>query len=323
MSLKKMTNSKGILWLLLSFTVLPLLPHSVAEGQAVEGARQTAASFPIERVQTPTEADVACAGFIEKQPLPRAQFVAAGLTTPNTTKFGTGELVYLAGTGYQLGQTYTILRELRNPNPGELFAGQSKLLRATGQPYAELARVRIVDIRHKLAIAEVEFSCDPVVPGDLVRPYSKQSAVAFHPPITFDRFVPLGTGKAGTILMAKDYDYELGTGATVYVNLGTGDGLKPGDYLRTYRTYSADRKDAVDSLSFQAARSEDTQRYPASMDPSVLTRSKGPVVHIADLPTRGVGEIVVLKAGESSATGMIVFALEDVHVGDSVMLDRR
>src|SRR6266850_5226665 len=135
-----------------------------AAAPAPEGTLPTSVSFPIERVQTPTHADIYCAGFLSKQLLPNTNFVAGGLHTPNTTKFVNGEMIYLAGSGYQSGQQYTILRELKNPNKNELFAGQTALIKATGQPYAELARVKIIDTRSKSAIAEVEFSCDPVVP---------------------------------------------------------------------------------------------------------------------------------------------------------------
>src|ERR1700685_3579474 len=66
-----------------------------------QGHVSTTVSFPIERVQTPTYADLYCAGFVTKQLLPNANFVAGGLQTPNTTKFVNGEMVYLAGGGYQ------------------------------------------------------------------------------------------------------------------------------------------------------------------------------------------------------------------------------
>ena len=115
----------------------------------------TSASFPVERVQTPTNADLYCAGFISKQVLPDANFVAGGLQTPNTTKFVNGDMIYLAGSGYQPNQEYTIVRELRDPNRYELYPGQRQLLLATGEPYAELARVRVVDTRSKMAIDSI------------------------------------------------------------------------------------------------------------------------------------------------------------------------
>lgn len=284
----------------------------------------TKAGFPVERVQTPTNADLYCAGFINKHPLPNVNFVAGGLETPNTTKFVNGDMIYLAGGGYQVGQQYTVVRELQDPNEYELFAGQHALLRATGQPYSELARVRIADTRSKMAIAEVEFSCDGVVPGDIVIPFVEKPAISFHPPVHFDRFLP-STGKAsGRIVMAKDFDSELGTGMKVYMNVGSSQGVKVGDYLRAVRSYEADLKDPVDSLSFKASATEDTQKRPAIIEPTMLDAyNRGARVHVADLPRRAVGEIVVLSTTPTTSTGMIVYALEDVLSGDTVEVDEQ
>jgi len=55
-----------------------------------QGTAPTTASFPTERVQMPTYADVYCSGFINRQVLPDANFVAGGLQTPTTTKFYQG-----------------------------------------------------------------------------------------------------------------------------------------------------------------------------------------------------------------------------------------
>ena len=79
-----------------------------------QGTSPTSVSFPTMRVQTPTYADLYCAGFISKQTLPDANYVAGGLQTPTTTKFTRGDLVYLSGTGYSAGAEYEIVRALRD-----------------------------------------------------------------------------------------------------------------------------------------------------------------------------------------------------------------
>ena len=84
-------------------------------------------TFPFERVQTPTHADLYCAGSINQQKLPNANFVAGGLQTPNTTRYTTGQLVYLEGSGYQVGQEYSVLRETVNPSKHEIFTGQTHM----------------------------------------------------------------------------------------------------------------------------------------------------------------------------------------------------
>jgi hypothetical protein len=74
-------------------------------------------------------------------------------------------------------------------------------------------------------------------------------------------------------------------------------------------------------LSFKAAISEDTQLKQPSIDPKFLTKTNGPEIHVRDLPRRAVGEIVVIGTTPTTATGMVVFAMEDVHAGDDVELD--
>lgn len=286
------------------------------------GTEPTTVSFPFERIQTPTPVDLACAGFISKQLIPNANFVAGDLYTPSDTKNSNGEVVYLAGKGYEVGQKYAIVRELRDPNRYEIFAGQHTLLKSMGQPYSELARVRIIDTRNKMAIAEVEMSCDPVNPGDYVVPYVEKPAITFHPPLRFDRFLPSNGKLTGRIAMAKDFDSEIGPGDKVYLNVGSNQGVKPGDYFRAVRSYEADLHDPVDSLSFKASTSEDTQAKQASFEPNFFTKTGGPVIHVRDLPRRSVGEVVVLSTTPTTATGMVVFAMESIHLGDDIELDQ-
>jgi len=287
------------------------------------GSLPSTGGFPVQRVQMPTYADIYCAGFINRQTLPDANFVAGGLDTPETTKFVRGDIIYLEGTGYTLNAEYEIIRALRNVNEYELFAGQNKLLKETGQPYEEVGRVRIIDTRSKVAIGHIEYACDPINPGDTVIPFAEKSMVAFHPPVRFDRFLPTSSKVSGRIVMARDFDSELGTGQKIYMNVGTNQGVKIGDYFRAVRGYQADLDDPVDSLSFKAALSDDTQLKQPSFDPHIFTKSNGPVIHVRDLPRRAVGEIVVIGTTPTTATGMIVFAMEDVHAGDGVELDEQ
>lgn len=282
----------------------------------------TSASFPIERVPTPTYADVYCAGFISKRTLPDANFISGGLETPTTTKFAKGDLVYLQGSGYSAGAEFEIVRALRDVNEYEIYPGQKKLLKATGQPYEEVGRVRIIDTRSHTSIGQIEYSCDGINPGDTAIPFTEKATFNFRVPIKFDRFLPPSNKVSGRIVMGKDFDSELGTGQKVYINVGGNQGVKVGDYFRAVRSYDADLKDPVDSLSFKAALAEDSQLKTPSVDPKLFTKSNGPVIHVRDLPRRSVGEILILSVTPTTATGMIIFALEDVYAGDGVELDQ-
>jgi hypothetical protein len=296
--------------------------NAAPAGEGPQGTAPTTASFPTERVQTPTYSDLYCAGFISKQILPDANFVAGGLQTPSTTKFTRGDLIYLEGTGYTTGAEYEIVRALRDVNEYEMYPGQKKLLKETGQPYEEVGRMKVVDTRNKTAIGQIEYACDGVNPGDTTIPFAEKQLANFHDPIRFDRFLPASSKVSGRIVMGKDFDSELGTGQKVYINVGANQGVKIGDYFRAVRSYEADLKDPVDSLSFKAAIAEDTQKKTPSVDPAMFTKGNGPVIHVRDLPRRSVAEIVIIGVTNTTATGMIVFSLEDTHAGDTVELDQ-
>ena len=285
------------------------------------GIVHTAVNVPFVRYQTPTAADIYCAGFLTKERIPDANYVNGGLETPTSTKFEIGELIYLAGTGYQTGQLYSIVREVRDVNEYEIYPGQRKVLAAAGRPYGEIGRVRVVDSRSHTAIAQVEFSCDPINPGDIALPFVEKPPVAFHVPGHFDRFAPPNGKLTGRIVLGKDFDGFLGTGMKLYMNMGSNQGVKVGDYFRVVRSYTATLNDPVDSLSFKAQTSEDTQMRPPAFEASRFTKPKGPNIHVSDLPRRSVGEVVVLNVTATASSGMVVFALEDVHAGDTVELD--
>ncbi len=288
-----------------------------------DGIVHTSVNVPFVRFQTPTAADIYCAGFISKDRVPDANYVNGGLETPTSTKFEIGELVYLAGSGYQAGQLYSVVREIRDVNEYEIYPGMRKILAAAGRPYGEIGRVRVVDTRSHSAIAQVEFSCDPINPGDVVVPFVERPPVTFHVPGHFDRFAPPNGKLSGRIVLGKDFDGFLGTGMKLYMNMGSNQGVKVGDYFRVVRSYEATLQDPVDSLSFKARTSEDTQVRPPTFEAGRFTRTKGPNIHVRDLPRRAVGEVVVLNVTPTASSAMIVFALEDVYAGDTVELDEQ
>ena len=314
----------GMLLLLMVTATLAVAQQSTtAITPDASGIINTSVNVPFVRFQTPTAADIYCAGFLTKDRVSDANYVNGGLQTPTSTKFETGELVYLAGTGYQAGQLYSIIREMRDVNEYEIYPGERKVLAAAGRPYGEIGRVRVVDTRSHSAIAQVEFSCDPINPGDVALPFVEKPPVAFRVPGHFDRFAPANGKLSGRIVLGKDFDSVLGTGMKLYMNMGSNQGVKVGDYFRVVRSYTATLRDPVDSLSFKARTSEDTQMRPPAFEANRFTKTKGPNIHVGDLPRRAVGEVVVLNVTPTSSSAMVVFALEDVYAGDWVEQDEQ
>jgi hypothetical protein len=322
----------GLLILVLAIGALAQQNEQMAAATPANGAAsgdqpasvETNANFPRVQLATPTYADLYCAGFINQQVLPNDKYVGGGLHTPSTTKYVKGDIVYLSGQGYEAGAQYTVLRELYDINRFETYAGQHELIKATGHPYEEVGRLRVLDTRNKLAIAQIEYSCDSVLPGDTLAPFVEKATVAAHAPVKFDRFAPPSGRLSGRIVMAKDFDSIVGTGMKVYMNVGSNQGVKVGDYFRAVRSYSMDRHNPVDKLSFDAPVGEDTQaKHPSYKHDGILSgwgKGSGPVIDEDRFPRRAVGEVIVIGITPTTSTGMVTFALEDVHTGDGVEL---
>lgn len=261
----------------------------------------------------PTYSDRYCAGFLTKEPVSRENFVVAGSETPNRALYGTGNIVFLKGKDYQPDALFTIVRAVSDLNRYEPFAGQRGLLNAAGEPYAEIARVRVLKLTpgDHTAVALVEFSCQPVTPGDLVIPFQEKAPVPYRTEkIQFDEF-PGPAAVIGRIVLAKEFDTFVGNGAKVYINAGGNKGIKPGDYLRVTRGYAPEDMDAAAAQNYHAGIGVEMQRY------SPATTKED----IKKLPRHALGEVLVLSVTPTSATGMITMAVEAIHVGDNVELE--
>ena len=109
----------------------------------------------------------------------------------------------------------------------------------------------------------------------------------------------------------------------LYMNMGSNQGVKVGDYFRVVRTYTAD---FAGSGGLALLRRSDFRRYaegPPTYEANRFTKTKGPNIHVGDLPRRAVGEVVVLNVTPTASSAMVVFALEDVYAGDTVELDEQ
>ena len=280
-----------------------------------DGAPQVAATNIVTRVHAPTYSDVNCAGFITDQPVPRDKYIAGGWATPHQTKYSDREYVYLTGGGYQEGQRYSIVRHIKDSNAMHSFSGQGSWVGSAGKPYADIGRVLITGVEGNIGIGKVEFSCDGLVPGDVAVPFAPREIPALRSTMNFDRFAPPNGKLTGHIVLAKDFNTIVGLGDKVYLNVGSSQGVKVGDYFRVTRTYNDVKHDYSDSLSYQAYQTRDTME-DTQASPPVFPNGR-----VGELPRRSLGELIVLTVSPHSATGMITSSMEDMDIGDGVELE--
>src|SRR5579859_5487684 len=288
-----------------------LLSNSANSQQTQPAATQPSArsgNLSVGNVPTPT--DMYCSGFITNEHVSDKLFVAAGHNSPDQTRFaGISDVIFIHGQGMKPGERYQIIRHVRDTNHYEIYRGQRAAIHEAGEPYFELAIVRIADVQKDTGIATFELSCADVMPGDIAIPLVEREAPPFRN-VSLEHYTPPTGKQQGRIIMAKEFDSFIGTKYKVYLSIGADKGLKPGDYLRATRTYSHQYHDPEAGLSLKASEVEDTQVHPQKL----------PIGDLSSLPRRTLGDMMVLQVRPRSATAMILTSLEDIRVGDGVEL---
>lgn len=270
------------------------------------GPAQAANGDITEQLVPVSRSDIYCSGRLTKNPVSRASFVAGGLGTPDQVRFADRDLMYIKGSGYQIGSLVSVIREWRDPNGGGQYRGTGKLQKEAGQPYLDEGYARIIEQRGDFFVARVEFSCDAIVAGDLVVPFVERPLVSVRQHTTANRF-PVAAGAVdGKIVMVREGDKYASVGRKVFLNVGSDKGVKPGDYFRVSRGYSSEVYDPADQATVNSTITDDTQKKPQHIG------SK------SDLPNRLVGELVVLTVENKTATAMVTFMMEEMHAGDIV-----
>lgn len=276
-------------------------------GLSMAAAQQSTNPLEVHaRTQPPTFSDQYCAGFITNLEISTANYVAGAVGTPDATRYGSGDIIFLRGAVLQQGAQFSVLRHSRDPNNVETFPGQRRMIRRLGSPYAEMGRVRVVGVQGENAIAHVEFACDAIVPGDLVVPYAPKPEIQHRASTTFNRFHLPAARVQGRMVMSRDFGLIASTGNVVYLDVGADHGVRVGDVFHAVRGYARGSELQADGLGYKAPVGEVTQ-----------VEVKRPV-EPERLPRRILGEMLVLNVTPTSATALVTLALEEMTMGDTV-----
>jgi len=280
---------------------------------AQENAKTTYAHHEI-TAEPASYNDLYCAGFVTREAIPKNNVVVAGFDTPSEVLYAQKETVFLSGGGFEEGKTYAVVRELTDPNKYELFPGQSKDIKSMGQPYADIGHVKVTAIRGSVAIAQIVFSCQSMTMGDIVVPLAEKQAVMMAVPSAVRFPAPGSSDLTARIVLARDFDSQIGYRNAVYINAGSGQGVKVGDRFLAMRSYDSKKIDPVDAISYDYHDIyDDTQKnYKQSFS---LWPNKS---QNAELPSKVVGELVVVAVTPTSSTLLVSNALETIDLGDMV-----
>jgi len=259
---------------------------------------------------TTTQQDLYCSGMFTSGHVSRAVQVVSGEEANYKVTFSDGDYVYInkgSDKGVKAGDVFLVMRPLDDDTHMQYFTWQDRLLRAMGQPWQDLGRLKVVVAHRKISIAQVTDACSYLQRGDVVLPFEERPAPPLKQEANFDRFAPPSGKKKAMIVAGKNFAMEAGANSIVYVNLGANQGVKVGDYFRIFR-----HEDNGNSLVYQTPNMG-TAVYGFGAAPDHYSWK--------DLPREILGEGIVLRTSRNSSTVMITYSLKQIYEGDYCELE--
>lgn len=303
----------------LSFALLPIAAWAQQPATASMEAAPTASATSLPLT---TERDVYCSGMVTTDSLPRSTQLVSGEQSQYKITFDEGDYVYInrgSNKGVKVGDVFSVMRpinELTNPmfDPLSLnynydtgwFQSQGGLLRSMGQMWEDEGRIKVVVAYPNTSIAQITNLCEFMQRGDIVRPFAERPVPQLKSEANFDRFAPPSGNKRGLVVIGKNFRSSSGTNDIVYVNLGSKQGAKIGDYVRIYRY-----QENGDSAIYQTP----------DMATDVWGFGSGPKISAKELPREILGEGIVLRATPNASTVLITLSLREIFDGDHCELE--
>lgn len=311
----------GLLLLPLLMSLLP------ARGVVAQQASGIPVGDPIAPIVH--HADLYCAGFISSKQITPEFYIVGGERESEQNWYTTTNVVYLnygAKHGASVGESLYVIRlKGKYENP---FTGND-----LGRHFEEVGLLRILAVQRNVSTARVEVSCMPLRFGDFVRAYSgyvSPTPREYQPLNRYD----LPSGKlSGQIVLSRDSRNHLAERDIVYLDIGDKSGVKLGQYFTVFRSIRKHEGPAdvqnegnevleFDDEAFHRVKEYRDQRYRGS-DFSILRGKKESddiIEHRKGMPRKVVGEAIIIRVEEKSATAVITRVTQEVNIGDYVEL---
>ena len=271
-----------------------------AVGISVQNAPQAAAATS----QT-DYSSVNCSGFVSDQKVPDEIRLISGEQSNYKVTFASGDYVYInrgQDKGVRVGDRFSVVRPVQDPTEVPWFKWQAKLLRIMGTIYHDTGQVRVVNVQPKVSIAQIIFSCGYMQRGDVALTYQERPAPPFKDAAAFDHFAPVSGKPVAMVVAGKDYSQVYGKNSSVYVNLGSNQGVRVGDYFRFFRYQGSMAETAPQAKGYQYAI------YGFGSAPSRYAWN--------DLPREVLGEGIVISVNRNSSTVVITYSSIEIYAGD-------
>jgi hypothetical protein len=279
-----------------------------------------------------------CAGFIRHQRLPEMPEIVGAEEEQEQRRFADGDVVYLnAGSakGIKEGQTFQIIRPR-----GDVKGVHKKKVGFVGTYIQDIGQLQVFKVLEHISAAQITMSCDQVLLGDLLTTVPDREAPVQRAEANLDRFADPSGKQSGRLMMGKDNREMLTRNDVVYIDLGSEDQIKRGDYLTIYRPLGTGNVTGVDNEESARSRSRGFQsdRYRGGGFSNQASRSKDETAFVDAngryryrpitskeikgnrplMPRKIIGEMVVIDVQQRTATAVITRVAGEVHTGDWV-----
>ncbi|HYA62856.1 MAG TPA: hypothetical protein VED66_06605 [Candidatus Sulfotelmatobacter sp.] len=287
-----------------------LLAGASAWTQNSSQSQVVSSAQPVAAVNSPDYTAVYCSNFITSDRSSADAYLISGEESNSKLIFALRDLVSInkgSNQGVRVGDRYTVFRPETDPNHVSWFKWQDKLKRAMGIFYRDSGQLKVVNVQPNVSVAEVTFTCDYIQRGDFVRPFQERPSPPYKPAEQFDHFAPVSGKSVGMLVFGKEFTQAYGKFSTVYVNLGTNQGVHVGDYLRVFRYQGSHAEFAPSFSDFQYAM------YGFGSTPVRYQWN--------ELPRDVIGEGIVVNIGPNSSTILITVSRFNMYAGDYAELE--
>jgi hypothetical protein len=287
---------------------LAALSLVVLLGATVSSAQNAPQAAPV--LSQTDFTSVNCSGFVTDQKVPDGMRLISGEQSNYKITFARGDRVYInrgQDKGVRVGDRFSVVRPVVDPSGVQWFKWQTKLMKAMGTAYTDAGQVRVVNVQPKISIAEVTFSCGYMQRGDILQPYQDRPAPPFKDPAAFDHFAPVSGKPVAMLVAGTDFTQLFGRNHTIYVNLGTKQGAKVGDYFRVFRYQGSMAETVPQTRGYQYTM------YGFGSAPARYEWN--------DLPREVLGEGIVISVSNNSSIMLITYSTIEIYAGDYVEIE--
>lgn len=231
--------------------------------------------------------------------------------------FTNQDYVYInkgASQGVKAGDEFSVIRPLVDPIKIDWTKWQSSILRKMGTVWEDEGRLKVIEARPGLSIAQVEHVCEYIQRGDIVLPFEERPEPPLKTVTQLDRFAQAAGKALAMIISGQKFVPGVGKNDIVYVNLGNSQGVKIGDYFRIFR-YTGTQNETAYQVPRYAFELE------GKMGPTYGFGGVPKTFNWMNVPREVLGEGVVLRTAPNSATVLITFSTREVYAGDYVEIE--